>query len=194
MAGSVVDVLNVVRRRFTNPHSYTKFLVLRAIARRTGADTFVEAGTFRAVNAERCARVFRRVYTVELDAGLAAAARERLASYPGCTVVEGDAAEHVPEIVARPQVDNVIVLLDAHPCGEGTAEGEIADPAIKMMEALAPHASKIKALLVDDFRLFGVQRGFPEKWQLVRAAEELFGKAGFAVYVFMDQVIVERTA
>lgn len=194
MAGSLVDLLNILRRRFTNPHSYTKFLVLRAIAQRTGADTFVEAGTFRAVNAERCARVFRKVFTVELDAELAAAARARLATLPGCAVVEGDAAVHVPAIVARPEVGNVVILLDAHPCGEGTAEGEIADPAISMMEALAPNASKIKALLVDDFRLFGVEPGYPEKWQLVRAAEELFGKIGFSVYVFMDQLIVERTS
>lgn len=187
-----MDLVDIIRRRFVHPHSYTKFLVIRALAKRAGASTFIEAGTFRAVNAERCAAIFRKVYTVELDPDLARAARERLACRDNCEVIEGDAGQIVPELLSRDDVADALVLLDAHPCGSGTASGEVADPAIEALERLASNRRKIRAIVIDDFRLFGAEAGFPEKWRVIRAAEELYARHGFVVSVFLDQVIVAR--
>jgi hypothetical protein len=191
-AGTVADVFNIVRNRFENPHSYTKFLLIQALARRSGADTFIEAGTFRAVTAERCCRVFQRVFTIELDPQLAAAARLRLAPHTNCTLIENDAANVLTELLSRDDLDNIFVSLDAHFCGEGTATGDVPDPALEELESLAPYHRKIRALVIDDFRSFGTELGFPPKWCVVRAAEELFVPKGFKLSVILDQLVLER--
>jgi protein-L-isoaspartate O-methyltransferase len=53
-----------------NLHSYMKYKVLRRLGQRTDARCLIETGTFLGVTAARCARVFDRVFTIELDATL----------------------------------------------------------------------------------------------------------------------------
>jgi predicted O-methyltransferase YrrM len=54
-------------------------LQIDALRKRTGAKQFMEAGTYLGLTAERCGRVFERVYTIELDHELV-----RKASVFGC--------------------------------------------------------------------------------------------------------------
>jgi len=192
IGGHLIDLARIARHRFRNPHSYTKYLLIRAIQRRTGAETFVEAGSYRGVTADRCARDFRAVYTIEIDETLACAARRHLAGRRNCTVIHGDAVAVLPSLLARRDVDRVVLSLDAHFSGGDTAAGAVPEPALLEIASASQFKAKICGIVIDDFRSFGTEPGFPRKWEVLRAVEERFGSGEFILSVHLDQVILER--
>jgi len=192
--GHVVDLFNALRFKYVNPHSYSKYRQLIAVARRTGARALIETGTFRGVTTRRCARHFARVYTIELDHDLAVAAGKNLAHYRNCEVIEGDATREVAAILARADVgDDLLFFLDGHFSGSGTALGDCAEPAVDVLEVIAGHKRRVAGIVIDDFREFGSQPGWPSKGGLLHSLEQLFPSRDFTLWIHMDQVLLMRS-
>lgn len=190
--GYLADLARLARGVPINPHSLLKFRVLKGLARRTGARTFVETGTFLGVTAARCARIFDRVVTIELDPGLATQAAAYLRRHPNVEVIQGDAAKLLSGVLATCSEGGVVVFLDGHFSGGETALGDSPEPAILELEVLATFRDRLLAVVVDDFRLFGVEPGFPAKAELVGVAERNFPAAEFELAVSLDQLVLER--
>lgn len=192
MAGYLLDLWRFASGAPANLHSLMKFRVIRALGRRVGARCLIETGTFRGVTTARCAWVFDRVLTVELDAQLAAQATAYLAKYRNVTVYQGDAVALLPRMLAHPGAARCIVFLDAHYSGGNTARGEVPEPAIAELDILAQRRERIAGIVIDDFRCFGVEDGFPTKAQLLAAAERHFPHPAFAIRALVDQLVIER--
>lgn len=171
-----------------------KFNVLRQIAGYSGARNLIEVGTFRGDMAAACAKVFSGVWTIELDHDLYRKALERF-RLSNVIPLEGDGLSWLPGIfqMASLSPDDVLVFLDGHYSGEGTALGPDADPAVKELDSMLPFASQIRAIVVDDVRCFGVNEGFPLKSELLRAAEK-WQAIGYEVVVQDDMVIIVKEA
>lgn len=191
-AGYVADVVRLGGGQTLNLHSYMKYRVLRRLGARTGARCLIETGTFHGVTAARCARVFERVYTIELDGRLAREAVRHLQRFPNVEVLEGDATALLPRVLAKEDARDAVVFLDAHYSGGETARGPVPEPAVLELAALAPFAERICGVVIDDFRLFGVEPGFPAKAELVAAAERSFAHPRFTLDVHADQLLIER--
>jgi len=191
-AGYAIDLCRLAQAEPRNPHSYMKYLALRGLARRTGARCLIETGTFRGVTSARCARIFARVVTIELDAALARDAEQRLARHANVTVLQGDAAVLLPAAFERHGCGDAVVFLDGHFSGGITAKGPVVEPALAELEILARYADRICGIVIDDFRLFGVEPGFPKKAELTNAAESLFPFPAFALGIHFDQMVIER--
>lgn len=192
LAGSGLDVLDLAGHKFINPHSYTKFRILEQIRRRTAAQNLVETGTFNGLMADRASKYYKKVLTIELDKDLAKKAVEFLAPRKNVTVMQGDAVELLDECMRRSDMTDVLVFLDAHFSGCGTACGDLPEPAVVELGILARYRDKICAIVVDDVRSFGVEPKFPSKAELLAAAEKDFGAFGYSVRVYLDQLIIER--
>ncbi len=194
LAGYLLDLLRFANGAPANPRSLMKYRVIRALAKKVGADCLIETGTFRGVMTARCARVFKTVLTVELDAKLAAAAKAALAKYRNVTVYQGDVVALLPQMLAHPGAGRCVIFLDAHYSGGETARGEVPEPAIAELEILAQHRDRIGGIVIDDFRCFGVDDGFPTKAQLLAAVEAHFPHPAFAIKALPDQLVIERAA
>ena len=109
LAGYILDLYKIARLDFSNPHSYTKYLLINCIRKNTGATILIEAGTFHGTTAERCSRIFERVYSIELDEQLATAARQRLARRTNVRIIEGDARKVILEILADENMRELVV-------------------------------------------------------------------------------------
>jgi hypothetical protein len=192
LAGYFSDLEKLARGVPINPHSVLKFRVLKELARRTGARTLIETGTYLGVTAARCARVYDQVVTIELDPDLAAKAAVHLCRFPNVRVIQGDATKHLGQILAASPEGSVVAFLDGHFSGGMTARGELPEPAIVELGLLAAYVSRVQAIVIDDFRLFGVEPGFPSKAALVEAAEAQFAAGDFDLAVCFDQLILER--
>ncbi len=188
MVGHLLDLYRLITFDVSHPHSYSKFRNIKHLARRTGATTFIEAGTYRGVTAARCARIFERVYTVELDHKLAESASAYLKRWKNIEVIRGDATIEVPAILERPGIDRVLVFLDGHFSAGDTARGVIVEPAVEEIRLLAKHRRKIRGIVIDDFRDFGRHENTPTKSALFAALETCF--PDFEIMVHLDQVIV----
>lgn len=192
LAGLLSDVARLARGIPINPHSLLKFRVLKSLARRTGARTLVETGTYYGVTAARCARVFEHVVTIELDPALAQRATAFLRRFRNVEVIQGDAARVLAGVLEQTREGGAVVFLDGHFSGGETALGDLPEPALVELELLAAFSDRVRAVVVDDFRLFGIEPGFPLKSDLIRTAERLFHASDFELAVSFDQLIIER--
>jgi hypothetical protein len=191
MAGHVVDIWRFVRFDYDNPHSYSKFRNILGVARKTGARQFIETGTYRGRTTRWSASHFERVVTIELDEKLAARAKASLSDLPNVEVLQGDAVDWLRDVMARPSTHDALVYLDGHFSGGVTARGSLDEPACEALEVLVPHLDKLRGVVIDDFRTFGVEFPSPTKADLLRSAEHHFGK-DFEILVHLDQVLLLR--
>lgn len=199
-AGYVADVFQIASFRFSNPHSLMKFLQIDSLRKRTGATQFIEAGTYLGLTAERCSRTFHKVYTIELDPQLVRKASVRLKRHKNIELIEGDASICLEQILQKPDVDDVVIFWDGHACGayaqsdiNSPDEAVVTEPVMTGLSRIFSWSHKIKGIIVDDFRLFGEQEGFPTKAELIGLLEK-FGRSMFEVTVHLDQVILARKA
>jgi hypothetical protein len=191
IVGHLVDLYDVAAFTFTVPHSYTKFRAIKAAQRNFKAKCFIETGTYLGVTTRRCAPHFEQVYTIELDPDLAQKAKEFLAPCKNVSVLEGDAVKILPEVLER-EIKDVLIFLDGHFSGGVTACGDLPEPAIEELKIISRYKEKIAGILIDDFRLFGTEAGFPSKSALFGAVEELF--PDFTIVVYLDQIHIGRKA
>jgi hypothetical protein len=187
--GHLLDLYRLAAFKFSNPHSYTKFRAINSLRKQVSAKIFIETGTYLGVTTRRCAPMFEKVYTIELDQKLAQQAKDFLAPNGNVEVLQGDVLLILPKVLEKPICD-ALIFLDAHFSGGVTACGDIPEPAIEELKVLSPVKDKIAGIIIDDFRLFGTEPGFPSKSALFEAIETYF--PNFAVTVALDQVLILR--
>lgn len=136
----------------------------------------------------RCASIFEQVYTVELDQDLTQPATKFLSKRKNVKVIQGDAVNVLPQIFASPGVTDALIFLDGHFSGGVTACGDHPEPAIEELKFLSKVQSQVNCIVIDDFRAFGTELGYPSKSELFRAIEQLFENAKIAVH--LDQIVV----
>jgi hypothetical protein len=191
IGGHLIDLYRLANFDVANPHSYSKLRQIRTLARRTGSTLLVEAGTYLGNTAMRCSRHFERVITIELDPQLHQLARRYLSSRRNVVCMEGDALKLLPSIFEDPEVRRALVFLDGHYSGGETACGELAEPACNEVVILGRHKDKINAVIIDDFRCFGRDPGWPKRSVLLRSLEDTFGDE-FDYTIHLDQVLLWR--
>jgi len=136
------------------PPHVVKVRAVLEYARRFRISVLVETGTIEGEMARKCAGSFRRIETIELDRGLAAAAARKLARHRHIRVIPGDSAESLATVLAtldRP----ALFWLDAHYSGDGTAMGETETPLLGEIDAIAASPARGHVVLIDDARLLG---------------------------------------
>jgi hypothetical protein len=186
LVGYFIDIYKIANFTFVNPHSYTKFRQIDSYRKKTQSQIFIETGTYLGVTTSRCSSIFKQIYTIELDRQLAQKASSFLSAKSNVQVIEGDAVE-VLKILPFDELDNILVFLDGHYSGGVTACGDLPEPALEEIIILAEHKSKINCVIIDDFRCFGSEAGFPSKSILIECIEKNFPE--FVIDIHLDQII-----
>ena len=190
LGGHGKDFWNLLRFNVANPHSWSKYRQLKAVGKRTKAKMLLETGTFLGNTSMRCSKVFDRVITIELDPDLHSRAKEFLSSRENVECILGDATQKLPEVLSRDDCKDAVIFLDGHFSSGETAHGDVPEPACELLSSLAQFKEKILGIVVDDFRLFGVESGWPRKSELLQSAEEHF--SGYRLAVHLDQLLIEK--
>lgn len=127
--------------------------VIKSLAMTYGIRTFVETGTADGSTTEAMVPYFDKLYTVEIDPGMWAAACDKFTSTDGkVTCLLGDSGQVLYSILPLLE-EPAIFWLDGHYCG-GPTRGDDDSPVIEELVA-AVHAPRGSVILVDDARLFG---------------------------------------
>ena len=191
LAGHILDIYRLASFKFKNPHSYTKYRQINSIRKRTSSSVFIETGTYLGVTTNRCSSVFEKVYTIELDEKLAAQATSYLSNKKNVEVIQGDALKILPTLLESESVNNALIFLDGHFSGGVTACGDLPEPAIQELQVIADYKNKVKAIIIDDFRCFGTDLGFPKKSEVIEIMEKHFDD--YEITVHLDQLILVKT-
>jgi hypothetical protein len=119
-------------------------------------DVFVETGTYLGYTTAIAARLFKKVYTIELSREIFEQTRAKFP--PNCNIefVQGDSAVELKMLAER--IDRPCVFfLDSHFAGGKTAFGEVEVPLSDELTSVSKRKFA-DLVIVDDYRLFG-QRG-----------------------------------
>lgn len=192
-AGYISDLIHLLTFSSKNPYSYTKFKIVDHYRKLSGATTFIETGTYKGIMSYRCSRKFDEVITVELDEKYYQMSSERLKKRSNVTCLKADALAALPELLDKTESRNLMIFLDGHFSGGDTASGEMPEPSAELLIKIVKNISKIKVIIIDDFRCYDASYGC-KKSQLFSIAENYYLDQGFDVRIFMDQMILWRTS
>ena len=133
---------------------------LRCYARKFGLKIFVETGTLHGDTVAAMRSGIDRLFTIELDPVLFAAAQARFLGDSKIRVIFGNSATELDHLL--PQLTQpALFWLDGHYSGSGTARGTIDTPILKELETILRRTEQDHVILVDDARCSGSDPAHP---------------------------------
>jgi hypothetical protein len=143
-----------------------KYRVIKEYQRRFGLRTLIETGTFAGGTIDAVGRRFDRLVSIELSPEWHARAVERFGSLLHVTLVHGDSATRLPEVLQTLE-EPALFWLDAHYSGPITARGVIDSPIVRELDAIRAHGVAGHVILIDDMRDFQGRDGYPTVVELL---------------------------
>lgn len=153
------------------PPHLVKLRVVWRYCHRFGLRKFIETGTHVGETAEWMARKGIDVISIELSDRLYRIARARLQRYRNVTLIQGDSARVLPNLLAGLS-EPACFWLDAHFSGAGTAKGETESPIVDEVRSILHHSIAGHVILIDDARLFTGKDGYPFLGELLRLVRQ----------------------
>ena len=141
------------------PHEIKQQAVLD-LAHRAHTHTLIETGTFYGEMIEAMRRHFRRLYSIEIQPELATKAQQRFAKYPHITVLQGDSATALAQVV-KTLSEPCLFWLDGHYSGGVTGRGVLDSPIAQELSTIFAHPVRDHVVLIDDARCFNGTEGYP---------------------------------
>ena len=165
--------------------------IVQQLSRLSGAEVFVETGTFQGATTRWAAEVFPTVHTIELSPQLYNQYHYELEKLPGVHTYLGDSAEVLPEIVAQLSAAPALFWLDGHWSGNETAGQEQECPLLKELQCLRDRAQDL--ILIDDARLFlcaPPRPHKPEQWPTIAEVVNVFDQTRRFIQIVDDVVFM----
>ena len=141
------------------PH-IAKQMVVKKYAAKNGIRVFIETGTYLGEMVCAVKDTFDNIYSIELSNELCRRAKKKFVGYKHITIINGDSAEVLPEILMH-EKEPCLFWLDGHYSGGNTAKGEKETPVMEELKQICDHSVKNHVILIDDARLFTGNNDYP---------------------------------
>jgi hypothetical protein len=123
-------------------------------------DTLVETGTYMGAMVKACQSSFSQIYSIELQKDYYERARRRFSRASHVTILRGDSAQRLPEIL-RKLNEPALFWLDAHYSGDLTAKADRETPILRELALILEHHIQGHVILIDDARCFDGTHDYP---------------------------------
>jgi hypothetical protein len=147
------------KQQTTFPHLLKQRAVLD-YASASGARTFIETGTYFGLMLQACLGHFDRLISVEIEPHFYRRAQSVFRRQANVTLLHGDSAELLPEILGTIQCPCVF-WLDAHYSGGMTGRSALETPIRRELETILNHSCR-HTILIDDANCFDGGHDYPE--------------------------------
>jgi len=167
------------------PPFVVKLQAVKDYAREFDLHVFVETGTFMGDMVDGVRDIFDEIYSIELSDYLYRQARKRFAGAKHITILHGDSAQVLKELL--PKINQPCLFwLDAHYSGGITAKGALETPIEKELGNIFQLSSPLRhVILIDDARCFNGTGDYPS----IQALEKASKSVGFEVFEVKDDII-----
>ncbi len=169
----IIGVKNI--ERFRNLKSYTvwkmkknplmahmlyKRKIFKKYKRLYNLDTFIETGTAGGGTVLALQKIFKNLYTIELDPTLYHRGKAETRQYDNIKCFEGDSGIVLKQIL-KDLKEPALFWLDAHYSGDGTARGVSDTPIVQELQSIFWHKIKKHVIVIDDMREFNGTNDYP---------------------------------
>ena len=134
--------------------------------------TFIEVGTYYGEMIDAVLAHFDRIYSIELNAELAALARRRFEGRPQIQILEGDSQRKLPELLAGIRESALFWLDGGYNMWENQRGSD--DRLLVELRAILSHRVQNHTVLIDDARGFTGANGTLSAAQLAAKIERDF--------------------
>ncbi|MCX5807284.1 MAG: hypothetical protein NT010_14680 [Proteobacteria bacterium] len=122
---------------------------LKEIQLISGAEYFIESGTYLGHTSDVASLIYKEVYTIELSKDLYSAAVKRFEGRPNIHIYQGDSAHIFPKML--PQIRGKAVFwLDAHYSKGATEKSSNNTPIIEELQTIKDSSIRDAVILIDD--------------------------------------------
>lgn len=130
--------------------------------------TWVETGTYHGDTTAFLAPHAKQVFSIEPEPSLFAMASGRFKSTGNVTIIKGTSEDTFPDLLPKLS-GNVCFWLDGHYSDGGTFLGAKVSPIEEELAEVSRHLGRLAQVkvLVDDFRLFDTDPGYPARDVLI---------------------------
>lgn len=142
------------------PPHIVKFITIKQKRIINKAKVLIETGTYEGAMIDSCKRIFKKIYSIELDESLCENARILFQSYPHITIINGDSGEKLVSVLKEIN-EPCLFWLDGHYSGGITAKGNVNTPIMAELKAILTHHINNHVILIDDARLFVGENDYP---------------------------------
>lgn len=142
------------------PPPTLKQKIVKIYANKFLINIFIETGTYlgEMVNATR--KIFKKIYSIELDDELYKNAKKKFSKYNHISIIQGDSSKILPTILSKIK-QPCLFWLDAHYSGGITAKGEFETPIMQELNYILNSSKYNHVILIDDARLFIGKKDYP---------------------------------
>lgn len=151
----------ISRGKYALPPQSIKLAVINSNIPTPRPNVFIETGTYYGDMVEAVKRLYGSVISIEVDGELYRKACERFVADTHVSIVHGDCARKMPEILAGLH-EPAVFWLDGHYSGGITGKGEVEDPILISLNQIAAHPVRGHVIFVDDARTFDGREGRPD--------------------------------
>jgi hypothetical protein len=141
------------------PH-LLKQRIVRRYAAASGARIFIETGTYYGFMLQACLGYFDRLVSIEIEPHFYRRARRIFKRHSNVTLLHGDSAELLPELLATIRCP-CLFWLDAHYSGGLTGKADTETPISRELETILGHRCQ-HTVLIDDANCFDGTHHYPE--------------------------------
>jgi hypothetical protein len=142
------------------PPHIVKEELIRDYAKKFKTNVLIETGTYLGDMVHAMKKSFARIVSFELDAQLAAQARERFAADKQIEIVQGDSGKLLDDYLNTIN-EPCLFWLDGHYSGGITAKGALETPIQNELAAILSHPVDGHVILIDDARCFTGENDYP---------------------------------
>jgi hypothetical protein len=143
-----------------HPSQEEKYGIIASYAKKNNLKSMVETGTYKGEAIKAVRDIFDRVFSIELDPELFAAAEARFSKDPQVTILQGDSAELLPQVLKQ-LTGPTLFWLDGHWSGGPTAKGAKDTPIMEELEHILSVYRHPSVILIDDARCFLGRHDYP---------------------------------
>ena len=141
------------------PQPY-KHKIIKKYAKNYSLNIFIETGTYLGNTINSVKKIFKEIYSIELDKTLYLKAKHKFIENKHINVILGDSSEKLPEILSK--IDEPCLFwLDAHYSGENTSKTNVETPITKELQSILNHPNKNHVILIDDAHEFLGKNDYP---------------------------------
>lgn len=162
------------------PPFLAKQRILEEFAKKFSLSIFIESGTYMGDMIFALKELFNQIFSIELNNNLYRRAKKRFSKFPHITILLGDSAELLPDVLSK-VTKPCFFWLDAHYSGGITAKGNKETPIMEEIINIFSHSIKNHVILIDDARCFIGKNDYPALKELKKFVYENYPNSEFVI-------------
>lgn len=147
--------------KISSPPDLAKQNVIREYSKVFNTKLLIETGTYFGDMVVAMRNHFSQIYSIELSYDLYKKAKLKFKGFKHINIIHGDSSIILEQLL--PEInESALFWLDGHYSGEITAKGKLNTPILDELKHIFNNFDWHHIILIDDARVFGQDKDYPE--------------------------------